>query len=564
MKILRLLPLLTVPAFALGTIFAAAAPAAGNIAGVPHDLTVRDLGRAPATARLGLAISLGYRHSEQLGALVDAIGDSGSPYYGHFLQRSQFDAYFSPTTQDYQRVIASLARAGFSVTHLYSNHKLIDAVAPVALVERYFATEIHRVAQPGFGVRYQNIIAARAPADVRGIIDGVVGLDNVGRFHTMYHFAPRRAQSARVDLAVPGQLFGPDTGYGPTAFIDAYQLPVKQVEGKGQVSAVVIDADYLNKDLAGYLTYFGVARTGPPTVRVKIDGGPPPGLGSPDSVETTLDVETIVSLAPATSLYVYEFPNFSDPQYIVDAYEQVVVDDFAGTVNSSFGGCEFGFGNDDGFAKMSDDIALQGAALGITFHASTGDDGNIGTSCSSTTVNSPASNPHFVAVGGTSLYLNASTGALENEYGWGGLGQEGATGGGVSSLFALPSYQKGVANIITSGRNLPDVSFDADPATGESFYYDGSFQGPIGGTSLSSPIFGASQTLLNEQAGREAGFVNPSLYRTFKTYGYANAGVPLFRDMTKGNNGFYAAKIGYDQMTGIGAEIVGDLHPYVR
>jgi kumamolisin len=563
MKTLRLLPLLAVPAFALCTTFSAAASAAGNVAGVPHDPTVRDLGRAPATARLGVAISLAYRHSEQLWALVNAISDPGSPYYGHFLNRAQFDAYFSPTAQDYRRAIVSLDRAGISVTHVYSNRELIDAAAPVSVFERYFSTEIHRVAQPGFGVRYQNVVPARAPAGVRDIINGVAGLDNVGRFHTTNHFARSRAQSVRPNLAIPGELFGPDTGYGPAAFIDAYQLPEKSAQGKGQVSAVVIDADFLNSDLKGYLDYFGVARSGPPTVREKIDGGPPPGLQSGDSVETTLDVETIVSLAPATSLYVYEFPNFSDPQYIVDAYAQVVNDDFAGTVNSSFGGCEFGFGNDGGFAQMSDDIALQGAALGITFHASTGDAGNEGTGCSSTTVNSPASDPHFIAVGGTSLYLNASTGAVEEELGWGGLGQEGATGGGVSSLFPLPGYQKGVANVITSGRNLPDLSFDADPGTGESFYYDGSFEGPIGGTSLSSPIFGASQTLLNELAGHEGGFVNPAIYRTFKQYGYARAGVPLFRDITEGNNGFYPALVGYDQMTGIGAEIIGNIHPYV-
>ncbi|MGH8165196.1 MAG: hypothetical protein ACREP1_12765, partial [Rhodanobacteraceae bacterium] len=172
---------------------------------------------------------------------------------------------------------------------------------------------------------------------LRGVLTGVAGLNNLQIIHTdnVRGHATRRIAP---QLAVPGQLFGPDGGYGPTAFIKAYDLPTRQVTGRGQVSAVVIDADFLDSDLASYLQYFGVARTGPPTVRVLIDGGPPPGLGSFDSVETTLDVETIVSLAPATSLYVYEFPDFSNDQYILDAYEQVVIDGLAETVNSSFGG----------------------------------------------------------------------------------------------------------------------------------------------------------------------------------------------------------------------------------
>lgn len=559
MKFSRLWPLFALPAFTLGTVCASAAPlvAPGLVTGVPHDTGTRDLGRAAPTFRLNVAVALGYRHQAELEALVTAQGDSSSPYYHKFLTKSQFNNYFSPTADAYARASASLVKAGFTITHAYANRKIIDASAPVATAERYFGTEIHRVAQTGYGIRYQNVREAHVPADVQGIVTNVIGLNNIGRFHTYNHFGPRHgaARGKTPLLAVPGQIFGPDLGYGPAAYIDGYDIPAKRATGKGQVSAVVIDADFLDSDLAAYLNYFGVYRSGPPTVRVPIDGGPPPGLGSPDSVETTLDVETIASLAPGTSLYVYEFPDFTNTQYIIDAYEQVVIDGFAGTVNSSFGGCEF---TDGGLGQASNEIALQGAALGITFHASTGDSGSGQFGCASTSVSSPASAPYFTAVGGTSLYLDPTSGAFQREFAWSG------GGGGVSSLFGLPSYQRGVAGVLPYGRNLPDVSFDADPSTGTSFYYGGGFVGPIGGTSLSSPIFGAVQTLENQLAGTQAGFVNPSLYKTFKKYGYKANGQPVFRDITSGSNGFYSAKPGYDQTTGIGAEIVGNLSKYVR
>jgi len=566
MRLVSLSLFFALPAFVIGTAVASAATSSGIVASVPSGTGIRDLGRIPATTRISIAISLPYRHHDELERLVAAQGDSGSPWYHHFLTRSQFDAYFSPEPQTYAHVLASLKSASFTIGHAYSNRSLLDATAPSSVVERYFSTEIHRVAPSGGqGVRYQNVRPAIAPPDVRGLIEGVTGLDNVTRFRTANQFAHASGTArARPYLAVPGQLFGPDYGYGPTAFIDAYKIPTKTAVGKGQASGVVIDADFLDSDLAAYLQYFGVYRSGPPTVRVPIDGGPPPGLGSPDSVETTLDVETIVSIAPGTSLYVYEFPDFSNPQYILDTYEQVVIDDFVGTANSSFGGCETQFGQNGGFAQMSNQIALQGAALGITFHASTGDSGNQTFGCPWTSVSSPASDPYFAAIGGTSLYLNPSSAALEHEYGWGGQGNFGATGGGVSVVFPLPCYQRGVTNIIPRGRNIPDVSFDADPATGESFYYAGAFQGPIGGTSLSSPIFGAAQTITNQLRGSEGGFVNPALYSAYRTYGYTHSGLPIFRDISVGNNGFYPAKRGYDRMTGIGAEIVGNLAGMAR
>jgi kumamolisin len=132
------------------------------------------------------------------------------------------------------------------------------------------------------------------------------------------------------------------------------------------------------------------------------------------------------------------------------------------------------------------------------------------------------------------------------------------SGGGVSTLFPTPAYQAGVHGVLGKTRNVPDIAFDANPGTGAAFYYEGAFEGPIGGTSLSSPIFCAYVTELNETTGKRSGAINTALYASFKKSGYGTK----FRDITLGNNddfgsfyGGYNAGPGFDDVTGIGSVI---------
>jgi subtilase family serine protease len=482
---------------------------------------------------------LAYRHSGELARLVEAQADPSSPAYRHFLTRSQFDAYFSPAAADYARAAATLRAGGFRIVGAPANRLLVRAAGRVGDVERFFGTHIDVVAQTGHGERLVNVLPAKMPQSLRGLAAGAVGLDG------LVHMRPANERGPRGGMTPAGAhlgiLFGPDGGYGPLAYAEAYGFPTSFVtSGLGEGAGVVIDADFLDTDLASFLSYFKITRTGPPTTRVLVDGGPPSGL-TPDSVETTLDVETITGLAPGVSLYVYEIPSLDD-QSIIDGYNQVVSDHLVGGVNSSFGGCET---EDTTLPALSNEIALQGAAVGITFHASSGDGGAF--SCPAVGVSSPASDPYFVAVGGTSLYENPTTAKVVHEFAWSG------SGGGFSSLFGMPGYQTGVKNAIPGGRNVPDVAFDADPDTGASFYFSGLFEGPIGGTSLASPIFGAGLALANALTGDHAGFVNPRIYMLYKHDGTSHDGKMLFRDITFGSNGYFSAEKGYDDVTGLGA-----------
>jgi hypothetical protein len=347
--------------------------------------------------------------------------------------------------------------------------------------------------------------------------------------------------------SIGGPLYGPNGGYGPVAIADAYDLPVQHgYNGSGRAVGIAIWAGYLASDLTSYESEWGINRTGT-TSTVAVDGGgtfngnlSAAGNGS---VEAELDLETIESLAPGANIYVYEFPNSTDGD-IEDAYNAAVSANLVDVMNSSFGGCE---NSDTSFDASTEQIAIQGAVKGITFAASAGDSGSTecGTSDNVTGVSSPAGDPEFVSVGGTSLKVT-SGGAWSSEQVWNSDG--GAGGGGVSSYFALPSYQTGVTGTVASGRNQPDIALSADPSYGTAFYFDGTWADELlGGTSWASPIFCAYLTDVAQMRGGRAGYVNPSLYSAFGgSYTY-------FHDITSGNNGGYTAATGYDQASGIGS-----------
>ena len=106
---------------------------------------------------------------------------------------------------------------------------------------------------------------------------------------------------------------------------------------------------------------------------------------------------------------------------------------------------------------------------------------------------------------------------IQSETVWNDGAQGGATGGGVSTVFPVPTYQQGLHATLTNktealtGRGVPDVAGDADPNTGYNVLVDGqSF--PIGGTSAVAPLFSGLVALLNQELGKPVGFWNPGSF----------------------------------------------------
>ncbi len=347
-----------------------------------------------------------------------------------------------------------------------------------------------------------------------------------------------------------GPSYGPDQGWGPGPVIAGFALPYAYgYAGAGQTAAIVIDATVRTSDLSAYLAYYGITQTGSVTNEA-VDGG----AGVDNDGEATLDLETIVSLAPAANVIVYDIPNLSD-QDIEDAYNQVLSDKAAFVVNSSFGGCEAG---DPAFTTATESIAQQGAATGITFSASSGDQGSGCYNGSNTTypfgVSAPASGPDFVAVGGTEsvspagpaqCVINAT--AITSPVVWSDC--VGAGGGGVSTVWTpAPSNQSGIAGVTASGRNVPDISL---PAAFDDTYFNGNWN-LVWGTSWASPIYVAMQTEINQTCERPLWGID-AIYNAFKATGYNDD----FLDVTSGNDfyqtpRYYNAGPGFDQASGIG------------
>jgi len=327
-------------------------------------------------------------------------------------------------------------------------------------------------------------------------------------------------------------------GWLATGVAKAFDYPVQHgCNGSGQTVAVEIDTPITTSDVNTYLSAAGVTHTGSIT-NVAVDGGG--NASSSDYLETALDVETISGLAPAANVRVYNFPDLSD-QSIEDGYNQTVSDGIATVVNSSFGGCESA---DTPFANTTNSIAQQAAAKGMTFSASSGDSGS--NECSgSLGVSAPAGGPYFVSVGAVNFTSNSS-GTLTSITAGSDSANGFQSGGGVSTVFALPSYQSGVSGTNSSGRNQPDVSL---PGVGVAVY--AASQGgwlKVDGTSWSSPEFVAFMAEVNQDRNTHYGFVNPNLYTVFKNTSYTD-----YTDVTSGTNGAYNAVTGYDLVTGIGA-----------
>ncbi len=165
-------------------------------------------------------------------------------------------------------------------------------------------------------------------------------------------------------------------------------------------------------------------------------------------------------------------------------------------------------------------------------------------------MSAPAGDPYMTSIGGVDFTYNTS-GVLQTVTMGSASCSDGLTttctgGGGVSTVVPLPTWQSGIAGVITSGRNQPDISLPFFPVA---VYTNGSW-GEYLGTSWSSPASVALFIEADELHGSRLGWLNPTLYSLFKSTGYSSYYTPC----TSGNNGGYSCNATqYNQAAGIGA-----------
>jgi subtilase family serine protease len=444
---------------------------------------------------------------------------------------------------------------------------------------------------------------AAAPSVPTELADVVLGIRGTHDFYPQH--AP--AQVTPVTKPLPqatcptGDQDCSGNGLGPQDWSAVYDVnPVYKsgFTGKGVSIAIVGISQIAQSDINAFRTKFGLPAS---TVTMK----PVPNTGTPAAdngagVEAILDTEWSGGIGKGANI-IYTYVGANDPN-VNDAVAYAVEQNLAPILSESFGGCEQGETPSD--ADLLDIIASSANLLGITYIAASGDFGAAGCGTADLYVDSPASFPSVTAVGGTEFPTGSlkysggiATGYSTAEEVWNennGNGQAGG-GGGISVVFARPSYQSAIPTCTVHGklpvtgitasamREVPDIALAA-AGVNNGYFIDCTFDGQdcaqtggtptileIGGTSAAAPSFAGVVALLEQAAGgRRLGNVNPLLYAL-------NASNPTaFHDITVGNNeltcsasffgvscsqgtnGYTAAK-GYDCATGLGSLDVNNL-----
>jgi kumamolisin len=393
------------------------------------------------------------------------------------------------------------------------------------------------------------------PRDLQGIVEAVFGLDNrkVGRpYVRKAHPIPSHGAKRQQPFVAP-QLA---SLYNFPAAFDGSGQCVGILVLNGQLASTGIEAAG-GYDRAGVKLYFDSLKIPMPEIVDVVVHGPgnKPGDGTDRNDvtgEVLLDIQVAGTLAPRAKFVMY-FTEFTERGW-VDAVVAAVTDS---TNNPSVLSISYGNPEDaDGISlwtraaiRKVNEAFRQAALRGLTICCASGDDGSSDqVQDNRAHVDFPASSPAVLGCGGTRLEVTR-TGTSETVW---NDGPGSAGGGGVSTLFPLPSYQQSVNPPRSAntghriGRVVPDVSGLADPETGLLIVGpSGGFEGPIGGTSATAPMWAALIARLNQAMGKPVGFLNSILYK------FMPSGV--LRDITSGDNGAYSATPGFDACTGLGS-----------
>jgi subtilase family serine protease len=307
------------------------------------------------------------------------------------------------------------------------------------------------------------------------------------------------------------------TGLSPATIRSAYGFPASGGSGKTIAIVDAYDDPNAESDLAVFSNQYGLPACTTANgcfSKVNQNGGTAyPRKNSGWALEIALDIEWAHAIAPDAHILLVEASSnlFSD---------LLAAEDYAKAhaqyVSNSWGGSEFS-------GETSYDSHF--VQSGVSFFVSSGDSG--------VPAQYPSASPNVISVGGTTLHF--SGGSFSSETGWSG------SGGGCSAYESKNGFQSTGTVNCNGMRGTPDVSLDADPASGVSVYDSVRYQGQsgwftVGGTSASSPMW----------AGRAA--VAGALVNAQYVYGNNIA----FRDITSGNNGA-SAGTGYDLVTGRGS-----------
>jgi subtilase family serine protease len=584
------------------------------------DVTV--LGKADPNSTATFNVFLPLTNQAALNSLLNDQTDPQSANYHKWLTPAQFKDQFGPSKASIKQAKAILTAAGLTVTD--EKTQSLSVQGPVALVQKFINAELDvmKTSQGNtkLGAKRGTLTTPSSLAALGGVIPEFAP-------HLSAHIHSRVAlRAAGLNGAAPGvRLSTADSFYYAVDMRESYHFPSfttqaipgggtspVQIDGAGATIGIVISSTISPTDLAlefnstisagsaSDVQAYSAHTTVPvPTVVIEpVLGGSGAFNGSSDdAAEASLDTQMSLGTAPGAKEVLYDMPDLTDAS-IVAAYTQVDEDNRVDVVSSSFGECELDFtaaanGGVDftGILQTFHALFAQGNAQGITFVASSGDNGAV--PCTSTAfdnnptngtnfvlgVSNPASDPSVTAVGGTNLQTAATPTVNDAAYlsenanfdprvpaefpvgsqtvtvgnnTWG-------SGGGISIIFAKPSYQSLVTTGSKKMRTVPDVSLmmggcpgDADLTAQDctvlprsaTIVWIGGAPNLLIGTSSSSPQFAGVLAHAVQLGGARLGNVNPLIYSLSALQtevGGLNAPSVLqyfHRNISGNNNGF--------------------------
>jgi subtilase family serine protease len=543
---------------------------AGNVN--PMARSEFDQGAADAVTpmnRMLLTLKPTAARQAELDALVAEQQNPASALYHHWLTPAEYGARFGASDGDLAQVTAWLAAQGFTVEEIPEGRQSIVFSGTAAQVAQAFHTEIHRYNVEGVE-HTANAQEPEIPAALADVVGGVVSLND---FHSQpaMHAAQMLAALPEYSAGSTHYLFPADFA----AIYDINSLYSAGTKGAGVKIAIAGRSNINLSDVASFRSLAGLAANAPTVI---LDGADP-GLVSGDQLESSLDVEWSGAVAPQATVDLVAAASTSTTDGIALASQYIVNHATAPVMSVSYESCEQDLGS--AALEFYNSLWQQAASEGISVFVASGDAGAAGcaaatdSSGSGTAVNGLCSSPYATCVGGTEFNEGASASQYwsstnSSNYGsalgyipekvWnesaldGGAGMW-ASGGGVSKIYAQPSWQQGVSGASAAGgmRAVPDVSLSAAAHDGYLTVKDGSYV-IVAGTSAAAPSFaGIMALVVQKQSGTGQGSANSELYAL------ASASTDPFHVTSSGNNsvpgvnGYTASGANYNLATGLGS-----------
>jgi kumamolisin len=471
------------------------------------------------------------------------------------LTRAVLGAKYGAKPADVALVASTLSKLGVRVLSTHPASRRMRIAGPVSTMEQVFGVHLLHVVHEGRSYRGR-VGDIHLPRSLAGVVVGVFGLDSrpmVRRRHAI--------KASHKDVPAPDAR----PWFLPQELAAAYSFP--DGDGSGlTIGLIELGGQVIDSDLEAFAKAAKLSKVAT-VISKEAEPRTSDSIDDQDSTgEVMLDVEVLAALCPAATIVAY-FANFTEQGW-VNAVDTAIHDTAhsLSVLSVSWGLAE---GEDIWTAQaMStvNDSLKEAATLGIPVCIAAGDDGSSDQVTDGRAyVDFPSSSPYALCVGGTTL--QKSSGAnIETVWKDGdGLRADGggSTGGGVSSVFARPDWQKAIdiASVnpgAIAGRCVPDVAANAAASTGYYMVANGS-EGICGGTSAAAPLWAGLLARLNAQldASTRVNYLTPLLYAPGSTNGQP-LGTIGCRDITQGNNetaaaGGYSAGPGYDAASGWGS-----------